>query len=407
MFHRRSRRSLIPAALMLVGLPVLLLAGTEERKITCPVDGGLITARITTTRHASGGVDSDGCSYRLVGKTLAVHGEGSVLTCPRCKLTLRAADFARRLTPNEAKAAARAIKTAGDALAPYLGKGLDRSSAYPPAPLRYRLAVICYRALGHRTTAGPIHPAELEARLLLAGAWAERGAAMNLAGGAGEFLPRTLKDGLALFRTLGEQLKNPGNPALTDVRDVDAILARLERLQRRVETMVSETGAAARFRRARLEREVTTMEQTLLELRRRAVARVDAAAETGSANEARSLRLRLAQAADRLGLDRERRRHLAALERETLPERLRDALESLEVHFAAEQALLEEALTALRKVPVDGHRAPARLLVLRADLARRTGDLAGARRDLADARARSADPDLRRLCATLATVLER
>lgn len=390
---RRPAPRLIGAlALILVGAGALR-GGSEERRFLCPLNGATFKASAPISWNIAGGRDSDGCVYSLEEGRLVPHATGALITCPRCLYTTELARFARSLSESE-KTALRAGLTA-------VAKSIPRTGGrwrLEPRD-RARLAEACEQVLGpaQRTA----DRSRFAAGLWLHAAWLERGRAIGQ-GGASNFRPQSLAAGLSAFNRLEAELRQRRRPGRDELELIEELRSEVEALRA---PAPAEESAEDGFRRYRLEARLLRLERGLERLRGLARTRIDRAAAALVETEERSLKVRLVQAAIRLGLRSRREELLAELRAESLPPTLRSALDNLIGHVRAEEAALKVAQERLGSVEIKD--LPLRFL--EADLARRLGQDEPARKALAGLRPlmAGASPELKADFEAARRLLER
>ncbi|MDF1663261.1 MAG: hypothetical protein P1V97_15930 [Planctomycetota bacterium] len=381
--HKRHRsRSLVLFGLLLILLsqtPPKSEAGRSRVTIHCPVDGTVHLALITISRNQSGGRDSDGCVYSIEGNALTVHALDDVITCPSCLYSCQKRDLKKSINKNEGQFSPRqkrlvlkAVKDSGIKVS----QSVSNSESIPVAT-RHRLSVVCYKALSE-DTGQSTGQERFYASLLLQSAWIERGLSVSQ-GGLSSFRPSDLKDGLKQYQGLKNEVGSLQHPSIREIRSLERVLQQLDSLQGRVNQQIPAHDAVERFRKQELERAFLKIEAELRQLKEEAKGRADKAAAALMSNEGRTLQLRLAQAALRLGLRAEREQSLKDLKRETLPRPLSLALAALEQHIKNEEILIREALGYLKQVPKSTEDGGEEVQLLKGDLWRRLGENGKAR----------------------------
>jgi hypothetical protein len=344
-------------------------AGRGRITVNCPADGTVHVALTTVSRNRSGGLDSDGCAYSIEQKQLVVHGNLNVITCPCCFYSVRKRDLKRSLSAAEKRKVLSAIKHSG--LAPK--KQFTHSEAIP-SPTRHLLSIVCYQAIGGaRAWRSSLAAPELYARLLLQGAWIERGQAVTQ-GGQSEFRPQNTRSGHNEFVALKLKIRDRKYPSIEEIRRLEKVLTQLGQLQNRVGSAFPSKDAVQRFQKQELDALFLELESDLRNLKAIAKARADKAAAALMSNESRTLKLRLAQAALRLGLRKERELVLQELTKEALPKPLSLAVKAMQAHISVEEQLLRKAITQLESLSMKSHPRALELQFLLGDLWRRLGD---------------------------------
>ena len=349
-------------------------AGRGRVTIHCPVDGTVHLALITISQNQSGGRDSDGCTYSIEGNALTAHALDDVITCPSCLYSCQKRDLKGNINKNQGRFSPRrkqlildAIKNSGIKIPP----NVTHSESIPVAT-RHRLSVVCYKAL-HQDSDRSQKQGQFYASLLLQAAWVERGLSVSQ-GGLSNFRPNNLKEGLKQYQALKREVTFLQHPSIREIRSLEKVLQQLDSLRSRVNQQIRADNAVERFRKQELEHSFFKIEAELHRLKLEAKTRADKAAAALMSNEGRTLQLRLAQAALRLGLRRERERSLKELKRETLPRPLSLALDAIEDHIRTEETLIREALAYFGDDVTVKEGVGEEILLLKGDLWRRLGE---------------------------------
>lgn len=381
-----SRRNRGSQSRILLALLVMVLvqaspeseAGRSRVTVHCPVDGTVHLALITISRNQSGGRDSDGCVYSIEGNALTVHAFDDVISCPSCLYSCQKRDLKKNINKNDWQFSPRrkqiilkAVKDSGIKIP----QKVTNSESIPVA-IRHRLSVVCYKALHQDSEISGQQ--SFYASLLLQSAWMERGLSVSQ-GGLSNFRPRGLKEGLKQYQGLKKEVGFLQHPSIREIRRLERVLQQLDSLRGRVNQQIPASDAVERFRKQELELAFFKIEAELRQLKDDANGRADKAAAALMSNEGRTLQLRLAQAALRLGLRAERETFLKDLKRETLPRPLSLALAALEHHIRTEESLIREALGHLEQIPSSNNSEYEEVLLLRGDLWRRLGEFGKAR----------------------------
>lgn len=365
------------APLALAAFAALALGrGTSPRaladeKATCPSCGAGFSYGTLASWNQGGGIDTDGCRFAVgTGGRLYVPELHELVACTssRCQ----AAFFRAHLDPARHLARvpvldAPAVRDLGDA------------ATLAPASVTVARAIATYAAYGQKPFGIADDPQAFEGKLWLRAAWAVREAAVSeddVARLPYLFAPRSpelanleLSNFERQFQARLSAAATPVDAALAGLDDAREALAPLEPHDPDTPSRALLYGRAVAS--------IDEVERTLLDLR----TGLREKSEAGGDMPPRELALALARAALREGSAPVRDRWI---ERATIgrdvPEAVREAADRLRSLARAESRLLVRALGCL--APAADHASGERrreLLVLAADSARRSGDVARAR----------------------------
>jgi hypothetical protein len=397
---RLARWSVIVTLVFVISPDQHSEAGRSHITVSCPVDGTVHLALTTISRNRSGGRDSDGCVYSIEGRSFHVHGSHDIITCPNCLYSVSQQDLKQSLTEREKKDMLTAIAKSG--IRP---PRKMKSSESIPAELRHRLSIVCYKTLsGRRRWRSAESNAEFFASLLLQAAWIERGQAVSQ-GGLSDFRPQNMTSGLKEYASLIMKIRERKHPSIAEIKRLDKVLNGLSELRRQVDRVAPADNAVNRFQKQSMTQQFLKLQEHLLELKKTAQSRADEAAATLISNESRTLKLRLAQAALRLGLRAEQRLILAQLKQQALPRTLFLAIKAMESHIETGERLLRDAIAQLETIKLNSHGQKSKVQLLLGDLWRRLGERKEARIYLIKAKA-SKDPWVRNRAKLLQTLVK-